>query len=148
VGSESESIWKGKEPKPVDTVESCEPIDMPNVRLVEGGTNGSEGGGGRCGGWVGGFCVVFILDAGWFGERGGDRAGLSEIGDGGTKGKDSRIESAVFDIADEPDTRLFFSPPCACARACAWASARCCCCSNVPKFSAEGGVTNRPIVVR
>jgi hypothetical protein len=51
------------------------------------------------------------------GERGGDLAGRFEMGDGGTKGNDSRIESArvdVPDMADDADNFLL-CPPCACA---------------------------------
>lgn len=101
-------------------MESCEPVDIPSVRLFLGGLNGSRGGGGWGSGGAGALGAAVVLNAGWFnGERGGDRIGLSDMGEGGTKGNDSRIESAVVDIADDPETLLFFSPPCACARACA-----------------------------
>lgn len=82
------------------------------------------------------------------GETGGDLIGLSEMGDGGTNGKDSRMESArveARDTTDEPDTLR--SKPCACACACACASAYCCCSANVPAFPEDLGVTNRPIAV-
>ena len=93
---------------------------MPSARLFLGGFNGSGGGGGRLVDGVGALGSATLLNVGWFnGERGGDRIGLSDMGEGGTKGNDSRIESAVFDIADDPDTLLLLPPLCACACACA-----------------------------
>jgi hypothetical protein len=44
------------------------------------------------------------------GDTGGVLTGLLEIGEGGTNGKDSRIESArvdVPDITEEPESLLF-----------------------------------------
>jgi hypothetical protein len=87
---------------------------MPSVPLFLGGFSDSGGGGRRGEGGVDTWGAEAALNAGWFsGERGGDRIGLSEMGEGGTKGNDSRIESAVFDIADDPETLLLLSPLCA-----------------------------------
>ena len=38
----SDSIWKGKEPKPEDAVERLEPVDKPNVRLLGGAGSASN----------------------------------------------------------------------------------------------------------
>ena len=151
-----DSIWKGNEPRPDKATETCELLDKPNVHLffcgaVNGSCKGSRGGSGRLARGASTLVgnLVLGLNSRWFkGEWGRDRTGLFEIGDGGTKGKDSRIESAVFEIADDPEIRLILSPPCACACACACARACCCCCCNVPGFSLVGGVTKWPIVVR
>jgi len=72
------------------------------------------------------------------GETGGDRTGRSEMGEGGTKGKDSRIESAVAETTEEPEMRRL--------SVWAWASARRCCSWRGAPPSAEG-LTSRPIVV-
>lgn len=75
--------------------------------------------------------------------------GRSEMGEGGTKGNDSRIESArveAEETTEELDILLDLSRPCACARACAWASALCCCSSNDPRPLVDG-VTSLPMVV-
>ena len=51
----------------------------------------------------------------WYrGERGGERTGREAMGDGGTNGKDSKIESARVDVVETtevPDTRLALSRP-------------------------------------
>jgi hypothetical protein len=47
------------------------------------------------------------------GETGGDLMGRSDIGEGGTKGNDSKIESARVDAADkteDPETLLISKP--------------------------------------
>lgn len=98
-----ESIWKGKDPRPEDAVENCEAVDNPSVRLL--------GGVGRSESESSPFCVLgnserLGLGAGELkdclprGDTGGDRIGLSDMGEGGTKGKDSRIESARVEAAD------------------------------------------------
>jgi hypothetical protein len=69
------------------------------------------------------------------------------MGEGGTNGKDSRIESARVEVAEraeEPDI-LLVSKPCACACAWAWARARCCC--SCRELALAGGVTSLPMVV-
>lgn len=74
------------------------------------------------------------------GETGGDLIGRSEIGEGGTKGNDSRIESARVDAADkteDPET-LLISRPCASSACLCWS-----CNTSRP----VDGLTNRPIVV-
>jgi len=113
-----ESIWNGKDPRPDDAVENCDAVDIPSVRLF-GGAGRSESESSR-------FCVLgnsarLGVVAGeppkdcWpRGDTGGDRIGLSDMGDGGTKGKDSRIESARVDAADmteELEILRLGSPP-------------------------------------
>lgn len=90
-----ESIWKGNEPRPFDMVDSCDPVDIPSILRL--GTGRGDSGG------AGGASVVAFVGASLkvccaSGERGGVRMGLSEIGDGGTKWKPSRIESARVDV--------------------------------------------------
>lgn len=75
------------------------------------------------------------------GETGGDLIGRFDIGEGGTKGNDSRMESAVAERTDEPDVLRLLS----CSSLSA--NARLCCSSNVPRPAVEG-VTKRPMVVR
>jgi len=94
LGSE-DSIWNGNDPRPADSVEIWDPVDMPNVFL--------SGGGGKAGPSVcsdpsdfGGDGVTSI------GER-GLLVGIPEMGDGGTKGKDSRIESSPAEAAERAD---------------------------------------------
>ena len=64
-GTVPASIWKGKDPKPDDAVDSCDPVDKPNVRL--------SGGGGRfvsdASGWS--FACVPLNDCWASGEDGG-----------------------------------------------------------------------------
>lgn len=92
LGSE-DSIWNGNDPKPADNVEIWEPVDMPNAFLSGGGGKAAscpcpsefEGGG-----------AISI------GER-GLLVGIPEMGDGGTKGKDSRIESSPAEAAERAD---------------------------------------------
>lgn len=90
-----DSIWNGNDPKPADSVEIWEPVDMPNVFL--------SGGGGKvvssaccCPSGFEGGCATSI------GER-GLLVGIPEMGDGGTKGKDSRIESSPAEAAEKTD---------------------------------------------
>jgi len=106
----ADSIWKGKEPRPVDAVDSCDPDDMPKRRLL-GGSSG-EGCGCRRGVDGSGDWFVKLFCA--RGDTGGVRIGRSEIGEGGTKGKDSKIESARVEVADtteDPDTLRWNSKP-------------------------------------
>jgi len=109
-----ESIWKGNDPKPDDAVENCDAVDIPSVRLFGGaGRSESEsspvcvlGNSGRLG--------LEVKDCLARGDTGGDRIGLSEMGEGGTKGKDSRIESARVEAADtteELEILRLRSPP-------------------------------------
>lgn len=119
-----ESIWNGNEPSPDDNVEKSEAVERPSTRLVEGvGVGSGEDFGRASVDSVRGASFVDELPVKtcWpSGECGGDLMGLSDIGDGGTKGKDSRMESARVEAADKTDefeTLLFLSKPCACARA-------------------------------
>lgn len=105
-----ESIWKGKDPRPDDAVENCDAVDIPNVRRF-GGAGRSDcvesrlGNSARLGEACGKDC--------WLAR--GDRIGRSEMGEGGTKGKDSRIESARVEAADNTEEleilRVGRSPP-------------------------------------
>ena len=65
---------------------------------------------------------AFANDCCASGERGGVRIGRFEIGDGGTKGKLSRMESArvSVDTTEDIETRLLGTPStiCSIARAC------------------------------
>lgn len=139
------SIWNGKDPRPEEAVENCDAVDRPSVRLL-GGAGRSEispvcvlGNSGRLG--VG---AAEPKDCWARGDVGGDRTGLSEIGEGGTKGKDSRIESARVESADITEEleilRLGKSTACA---SCALSNANCCCSSKLPEL----GVISLPIVV-
>jgi len=122
--SRPESIWKGNAPRPDEAVENCEAVDSPSVRLL-GGAGRSESAAARA------LLAnsVFVGDGAaelkvcWpRGDTGGDRIGLSEMGEGGTNGKDSRMESAreAEVMTEESEIlRLGRSPPWACARACA-----------------------------
>lgn len=102
-----ESIWNGNEPNPFDIVDSCEPVDIPSS-LRFGGDSGSAASG-VCG--SGDVTVTVELFDGVLkaccasGERGGVRIGRSEIGEGGTNGKFSRIESARVDVELTTDAR-------------------------------------------
>ena len=93
-GSE-DSIWNGNDPRPADSVEIWEPVDMPNVFL--------SGGGGKT---VSSACsCTSDFESGWatsLGER-GLLVGIPEMGDGGTKGKYSRIESSPAEAAEKTD---------------------------------------------
>jgi hypothetical protein len=125
-----ESMWKGNEPRPDDAVENWELVESPSIRL-SGGAGSSESDTSPAPmasfeerlplkDWDSGVVGLPLNDCWANGETGGVRIGLSEIGEGGTKGNDSRIESARVDVedsTDEPETLL--SKPCACARA--WA---------------------------
>lgn len=148
-----ESIWKGNDPSPVENADDCDATDMPAAFLftgLGGGGSGdtgasrmlSRGGGSRA--ESGGAVLLFVAKLCCArGERGGVRIGLFDIGDGGTKGKLSRIESAFVD-ADETteasDIRLWFG-----SISCI---ARCCCCSSAPPPLPEAGVLMRRALVR
>ena len=115
-------------PSPDEAVDSWEAVDIPKVRRLGGGVKGgnalslsvtlSDDGGeetrGAGGGGVG-TSDRTGLQACWYrGERGGDRTGREAMGEGGTNGKDSKIESARVDVVETtevPDTRLAFSRP-------------------------------------
>ena len=94
LGSE-DSIWNGNDPRPADSVDIWEPMDMPNAFL--------SGGGGKA---VSPVCSCSSdCEGGWvtsLGER-GLLVGMPEMGDGGTKGKDSRIESPPAEAAEKTD---------------------------------------------
>lgn len=129
------SIWKGNEPKPEDAVESCEPVESPSVRRLGGAGRWpslsrltepavwllfwekespvrGEGGATTKVCWARGEDAP-VLNVCWpSGDTGGERMGLLEMGEGGTNGKDSRMESAVAEMADDPDTgRVGLSNP-------------------------------------
>jgi len=88
-----ESIWKGNAPRPADNVDICEPVDIPSVRLSGGDGNGEDG-----------SLDLSSADCGSAnGERGATRTGRSDMGEGGTKWKDSRIESAFVEVVDRTD---------------------------------------------
>ena len=90
-----DSIWNGNDPRPADSVESWEPVDMPNVFLSSGG--------GRAASSVCSCPSDFECDGlTSIGER-GPLVGIPEIGEGGTKGNDSRIESAPAEAAERTD---------------------------------------------
>jgi len=96
LGSE-DSIWNGNDPRPADNVEIWDPADIPNVFL--------SGGGGKVGSSVC-SCPSDVEDGvtstGERGER-GLLVGIPEMGDGGTKGKDSRIESSPAEAAERAE---------------------------------------------
>lgn len=123
-------MWNVKFPSPDEAVDSSEAVDIPSMRRLGGGVKGGNEDScasrvpGCCeavreddgtGGGVGTLDWIVGLEACWYrGERGGDRTGREAIGEGGTKGKDSRIESArveVVDTTEVPDTLLAFSRP-------------------------------------
>jgi hypothetical protein len=122
-----ESIWNGNEPSPEDKVEKSDPVERPSILLLGGAGVGLEGGIMDVGPVDlddgASFMAELPLKTCWAsGECGGDLMGLSDIGEGGTKGNDSRIESALVEAADKTDefeTLRFLSKPWACARACA-----------------------------
>jgi len=101
-----ESIWNGKDPRPDDAVENCDAVDNPSVRRF-GGAGRSESESSLC--CILGNSACLGVEAGEpkdclpRGDTGGDRIGLSDMGEGGTKGKDSRIESARVDAADRTE---------------------------------------------
>lgn len=93
------SIWKGNDPRPFDIVDDCDAVDIPSTFRLGGGGSGVSGGG---------FEGLTLLPENACcarGERGGVRAGLSEIGDGGTNGKPSRMESARVEAELTTDAR-------------------------------------------
>jgi len=130
----SDSIWKGKEPSPDDAVDILEPVDKPSVRRLGGGRSGSSSttlsdtvllllasrlndwcviGDGSTNVLLGVDIPLALKDCLANGETGGDLMGRSDIGEGGTNGNDSRIESARVDVADktdDPETLLISKP--------------------------------------
>lgn len=89
------SIWNGNDPRPADRVEIWDPVDMPNVFL--------SGGGGKSASSA--FSCPSDFEGDWetsTGER-GPLVGIPEMGDGGTKGKDSRMESSPAEAAERRD---------------------------------------------
>lgn len=142
---------------------------MPNMRRLGGGVKGGKAASGsvvavlvssRAGGLdsatiscAGGTDCVAGVNCWPSGERGGERTGREDIGDGGTKGNDSRMESArveVVETTDVPDIRFDLSSPWARARACACSKASCCCSWSVPGAlgdKAEAGETSFAMVV-
>lgn len=90
-----DSIWNGNDPRPADNVEIWEPVDMPNVFL--------SGGGGKA---VSVACSCSSEFKGVWVTSTGERGllvGMPEMGDGGTKGKDSRKESPPAEAAEKTD---------------------------------------------
>lgn len=155
-----ESIWKGNEPRPFDIVDDCDAVDIPSCLRLGGGGSGESGVATVVSVAVVGVAVVGVagveaplveaplaralLKACWAsGERGGVRIGLSEIGDGGTKGKPSRMESARVDVelmTDERDMRVSSS-----------SNARRCCSSSAPRMGESSdvcGATSFALVMR
>ena len=90
-----DSIWNGNDPKPADSVEIWEPVDMPNV-FLSGGGGKSVLSTGSCSSDVEGRGVTSVGDRGLL-------VGMPEMGEGGTKGKDSRIESSPAEAAERTD---------------------------------------------
>lgn len=145
-------------------------MDSPKVRRLGGGSNGGSwvsadsgtsegvvsctcaGDGERDAPSKTGGCDCVAENRWCRGERGGERTGSDEMGEGGTKGNDSRIESARVEVAEtteQPEIRLR-SKPWARACACACAKANCCCSSRDAgwrEVCAEAGVTSLPMVV-
>lgn len=131
-----ESIWKGNEPRPLLAVELCDATLIPRT-LRFGGARAESIDDDEADArarltvswaetWRSSCEFANVCCAS--GERGGVRMGLFEIGDGGTNGKLSRIESARVDvvITDAIDMRFLFESPLS-----SW-SARACCCSRAP----------------
>lgn len=138
-----ESIWKGNDPSPLVIVDDCDATDIARDLCVRGGGESdvcaaftlSRAGGSRDRdrGDLGSdtaidagdaACAFFAFpnDCCASGERGGVRIGRLEIGDGGTKGKLSKMESArvSVDTTEDIETRLLGTPStiCSIARAC------------------------------
>jgi len=90
-----DSIWNGNDPRPADSVESWDPVDIPNV-FLSGGGGGAASSVRSCPSDFEGDGLASI------GER-GLLVGIPEMGDGGTKGKDSRIESSPAEAAERTD---------------------------------------------
>lgn len=91
-----DSIWNGNDPRPADSVDIWDPVDMPSIFL--------SGGGGKSASSA--FSRPSDFEGGWetsTGER-GLLVGIPEMGDGGTKGKDSRIESSPAEAAERADS--------------------------------------------
>jgi hypothetical protein len=151
------SMSKANDPKPVDAFENWDAVDIPKVLLL-GGAGRSKSSSALASTFVSTVFGLLMKDC-WLrgeevggppkvccpsGETGGVRSGLFEIGEGGTKGNDSRMESALVDVAEsmeDPDSlRLWFKPS-ASARAWAWAKALCCCCSKVPISPVDGVIS-------
>ena len=89
------SIWNGNDPRPADSVESCDPVDIPSVFLSGGGGKAASSADSCPSDFEGGGVTSV-------GER-GPLVGIPEMGDGGTKGKDSRIESSPAEAAERTD---------------------------------------------
>ncbi len=113
-----ESIWNVNEPRPLLTVELCEETLIPRT-LRFGGASAESIDDDEADArarftvscaetWRSSCAAPPANDCCVSGERGGVRMGRLEIGDGGTKGKLSRIESARVDvvITDAIDMRF------------------------------------------
>ena len=130
------SIWNGNDPRPADRFEIWDPIDIPSVFLSGGGGSPASSAGSCPSEFEGGGATST-------GER-GLLVGIPAMGDGGTKGNDSRIESSPAEADESTDVveSLKFS----------WnrEKARSCCCSRVPAvlFPLVGGETRRALVIR
>ena len=118
------SIWKGNDPNPFDIVDESLAVERPRtLRFMDGGGSpdffggreaptasfvlsslGSATGAGTGEAGVG-LLKPLVNACCAKGDRGGVRIGLSEIGDGGTNGKDSKIESALVDVELTTDDR-------------------------------------------
>jgi hypothetical protein len=108
-GGASLAIWKVNEPRPDDAVDISEAVDIPSIARFAA-TEPCGRGAGELGSTVG---VPTKSCAS--GERGGVRIGRLEMGDGGTKGNDSKMESARVELVmtDESEIRRERSgPPC------------------------------------
>lgn len=87
-----DSIWNGNDPKPADSVDIWDPVDIPIIFL--------SGGGGKSPSSA--LSCPSDFEETSTGER-GLLVGMPEMGEGGTKGKDSRIESSPAEAAERAD---------------------------------------------
>jgi len=113
-------MWKGKDPNPEEAVENWDAVDNPRKHLSGGAgisafssmafgvnvcfANGEDG------------AVDAVNVCCTSGDTGGVLIGRLDIGEGETKGNDSKIESVRVEVEDkteEPEIRLPGS--CACA---------------------------------